>query len=258
LADTPKNIGSIGAKYDAIGKSYTHSRAPDPRIATALRRTLGDIETLINVGAGTGSYEHNDLDIQAVEPSSIMIAQRPPGAAPVTKAVAEDLPFDDNSFDGAQAVLTLHHWSDWRKGIDELLRVARRRIVILSYDPDRANDFWFLRDYLPEGAALDRAQFPPVKELVDALGGATVRPLPIPWDCIDGFLCACWRRPQAYLDPQVRAGISTFSTVDAVAIKRALSNLEADLKLGEWQQRNANILDKREADFGYRLIVKDL
>ncbi|HLA63422.1 MAG TPA: class I SAM-dependent methyltransferase, partial [Rhodothermales bacterium] len=172
------------ARYDAIGKAYAQYRVPDERIAARLSDALGDAETVLNVGAGTGSYEPTDRRVVAVEPSAVMIAQRPPGAAPVMQASAEALPFADGAFDAAMAVLTIHHWADWRRGVAEMARVART-VVILTWDPAHEG-FWLTRDYFPDFIPLDRASFPPIDALVSALGGADTQPVPVPGDCTDG------------------------------------------------------------------------
>ena len=135
--------------YDEIGRSYTVTRRPDPRIARAIDTALGDARSVVNVGAGAGSYEPSHLRVTAVEPSPAMIRQRPSAAAPVVRAVAEHLPFADTSFDAALAVLTLHHWTDRAGGLAELARVARRRVVILTWDPSCRDLFWLTTEYFP-------------------------------------------------------------------------------------------------------------
>ena len=208
----------------------------------------------MNVGAGTGSYEPRDRWVLAVEPSATMIAQRPPGAAPVVRAVAESLPLADATVDAAMAVLTIHHWADWRAGVAEMLRVTRSRVVVWSFDPDAIDDFWLVRDYLPEIGELDRGRFPAVDELADALGGARVENVPIPRDCRDGVLAAFYARPERYLDPIVRAGMSPFAVIDAGA---AMARLEADLRSGAWDARWGKLRDAPELEAGYRLFVAE-
>ena len=238
-------------RYDAIGTGYSRYRLPDARIAAHLTDALGDAASVLNVGAGTGSYEPTDRRVVAVEPSATMIAQRPRGAAPVVQARAESLPFDDGEFDAALAVLTVHHWSDWRQGIAELVRVARS-VVLLTWDP--AHDgFWLTQDYVPEILALDRAIFPPLDALASAVGGADVRPVPIPHDCTDGFGSAYWRRPEAYLDPDVRGAMSSFTRVETA--ESGLARLAHDLGSGRWHDRYGSLLDEDTLDAGYRLVV---
>ena len=240
--------------YDEIGRGYSAQRRPDPRIAARIEALLSGCTSLVNVGAGTGSYEPGDLTSAAVEPSAVMIAQRQPHLAPAVQATAEHLPFVDGAFDAALAVLTMHHWPDWRSGSRELRRVARGRVVVLTWDP-ACEPFWLYRDYFPDLAATDRAIFPPVEDLRAELGGATAHVLPVPHDCCDGFLGAFWRRPQAYLDPRVRAAMSTFLRIDDVESR--IERLARDLDNGTWSRRNAPILERRELDVGYRLVVSD-
>jgi SAM-dependent methyltransferase len=240
------------AAYDEIGRGYGRVRRADPRIARRIEAAVGEGARVINVGAGTGSYEPPGT-VVAVEPSAVMIAQRPPDAAPCVQASAEALPFGDGAFDVALAVLTIHHWSDLAAGIGELRRVAHRQ-VILTFDCDRTADFWLVRDYLPESVALDRQRLPPLAHIIALLGGARVDPVPVPHDCADGFFGAYWRRPHAYLDPAVRAGISNFALLGD-DVTPGLERLAADLASGEWTRRNAALLDLDEIDLGYRLLV---
>lgn len=238
------------AIYDFIGDGYAQRRRGDPRIAALIEAALGDARSVINVGAGAGSYEPRERIVQAVEPSALMIAQRSADAAPCVQASAEALPFADKSFDAAMAILTIHHWSDWRVGLRELKRVARRRIVLLTFDVE-ASDFWLTRDYVPALADLDRVIMPKLDELADELGGFESTPVPIPHDCIDGFLGAYWRRPEAYLDPRARQSMSSFARIDA---EDGLQRLAADLDGGAWRARNGELLDLDALDVGYRLL----
>ena len=239
--------------YDRIGRRYAQRRKPDPRIAAALDQALGDARRVVNVGAGSGSYEPDDRQVVAVEPSEVMITQRPPDAAPVVRAVAEALPFENGRFDAALAVLTVHHWTDPARGLAELRRIARRQ-VIFTWDPTHLARFWFTRDYLPEAVALD-AGFATLEATLTLLGAATVEPIPVPHDCRDGFFAAYWRRPEAYLDPDVRAGISGFGILEENVVERALELLAEDLESGEWYRRNEQLLGLDELDLGYRLVV---
>jgi len=241
-------------KYDLIGRTYTRSRGTDPRIAAAIWDALGDARTVLNVGAGTGSYEPPDREVTAVEPSAVMIAQRPPGAAPAVQASAEDLPFEDASFDAAMATLTLHHWTDWRRGIDELRRVARR-VVVLSWDPSFAGRLWISADYFPELIDEDVRLFPTLADQAGAVRATRVTAVPIPYDCQDGFYGAHWRRPEAYLDPVVRAGISTMAKRTPEELAPGLARLEDDLRTGAWAERHGDLLERDELDLGYRLLV---
>ena len=244
----------MAARYDAIGRTYTATRATDPRIAARIWDALADARTVVNVGAGTGSYEPLDRDVTAVEPSAVMIAQRPPGAAPAVQASAEALPFEDASFDAAMAVLTLHHWSDLRAGSAELRRVARDRVVVFSWDPTYVGRMWLGPEYFPQYSREDAEGFPSLAEQAAALG-AEAEVVPIPWDCRDGFFSAFWRRPEAYLDPAVRAGISTLAKRSEAELAEGLARLHADLDSGAWARRHADLLERDTLDLGYRLLV---
>lgn len=238
-------------RYDAIGRAYSRYRVPDGRIAARITEVLGAAETVLNVGAGTGSYEPEDRRVVAVEPSATMIAQRPREAAPVVQASAEDLPFADGEFDAAMAVLTVHHWDDWRRGIAELTRVARS-VVVLTWDPAHEG-FWLTQDYFPDILALDRAIFPPLDALASALGGADVVPVPVPHDCTDGFGSAYWRQPWAYLDAGVRGAMSSFTRIEDVEPR--IARLASDVESGRWCDRYGHLLNRNELDVGYRLVV---
>lgn len=239
------------AHYDTIGINYAELRKPDARIAETIRSALGPARTVLNVGAGAGSYEPADREVTAVEPSIEMIRQRPASSATVVQGRAEELPFDDDSFDASMAVLTVHHWSDQAKGLREMRRVTRGPVVILTYDP-AFRGFW-LTDYIPELVALDEAQLPPLSTYDQWLGPVAISSVPIPHDCTDGFLCAYWRRPAAYLDPRVRAAISSFWALSDVS--QALARLGQDLESGAWAERYSQLLDLDAFDCGYRLVV---
>jgi len=228
-------------------------RREDSRIAACIRAALGDARTLLNVGAGAGAYEPADLDVTAVEPSQVMRAQRPPGAPPAIDASAEALPFPDGSFDAAMAVLSDHHWSDHPRGLAELRRVARRRLLF-TWDPRTALDSWLVRDYLPGFASLSPPGYA-LEQTLEQLGGGRIEVVPIPHDCVDGFFHAYWRRPEAYLDPEVRAGISVFARLTPEEVEDGLAQLRADLDSGDWQRHNAALLALDELDLGYRLVV---
>lgn len=245
------------ATYNSIGATYADTRRADPRIAARIHQALGGATTVINVGAGTGSYEPSHT-VLAVEPSSVMIAQRPAGSAPALEASAESIPVAEDSADAAMAILTVHHWNDLEAGIGELLRIARQRIVVLTFDPDINHKFWLLEEYLPEAAAFDNTRAVPVDRLAMLLGGARIETVPIPHDCTDGFLAAFWRRPEAYLDPEVRAGISLFAQTSDAVIQPGLARLSDDLSSGRWHQRHADLLGRDALDAGYRLLVADL
>jgi SAM-dependent methyltransferase len=241
----------MASRYDIIGVNYAELRRPDPRIGAAIGRALGGARTVLNVGAGSGSYEPADRQVTAVEPSIEMIRQRSVSAAALVQGRAEALPFSDRSFDASMAVLTVHHWSDQAKGLEEMRRVTRGAVAILTYDPS-VRGFW-LADYIPELVTLDEAQMPKMQEYEKWLGPVEVASVPIPHDCMDGFLCAYWRRPAAYLDPRIRAAMSSFWKLGDVS--SALGRLERDLASGVWAKRNAELLALNECDLGYRLVV---
>ncbi|MFD5632995.1 class I SAM-dependent methyltransferase [Streptomyces sp. NPDC127077] len=246
------------AIYDTLGATYGRTRQPDPRIARQVHAALGDARTVINIGAGTGSYEPEQT-VLAVEPSQIMIAQRPRGSAPAVCAVAEQLPLRADAADAVMALLTVHHWTDLAAGITELRRVARRRIVILTWDQEIFREtFWLVREYLPQAAAFDDNRAVPIGRLEALLGGARVEPVHVPHDCTDGFGAAFWRRPHAYLDPQVRAGISMFAQTGEAALAPGLAALTEDLATGHWHRRQADLLALDTFDVGYRLLVADV
>jgi SAM-dependent methyltransferase len=247
------------SSYDRVALGYTLTRRSDPRIASQIHEALGDARTVVNVGAGAGAYEPPDRDVLAIEPSERMIAQRAPELAPAIRGHAESLPLEADSVDAAMACMTLHHWTDWRIGVQELRRVARKRIVIFTYDRSYATRFWLIRDYLPKLGRLDCERFPAIDEQVVATGDdVKVVPVPIPHDCEDGFLAAFWRRPKAYLDEQVRAGMSVFHLPGADRLLDGLEMLAEDLQSGHWEDRNHDILDREELDLGYRLLVTEL
>lgn len=238
------------AFYDTIGLNYVDLRRPDPRIAEQIQAALGRVETVLNVGAGAGSYEPSTCRITAVEPSAEMIGQRHASDAAIVQGRAESLPFDDGSFDAAMAVLTIHHWSDKKKGVAEMRRVTKGKIVLLTYDPS-FRGFW-LADYFPALVILDEGQMPEMAAFESWLGPVSISPVPIPHDCTDGFLASYWRRPAAYLDARVRAAMSSFWTLGDVS--DGLATLESDLKSGEWKRRYSGLLALETLDCGYRLV----
>ena len=238
--------------YDTIGVGYRNYRQPDPRIAVLLAGALGDLACVLNVGAGAGSYEPRDRFVVAIEPSETMIRQRPAGAAPAVLGTAMTLPFADRSFNAAMAILTIHHWPDRDRGITELKRVARNKVVILTWEPPET-PFWLMSDYLPHFLEWDIRLFPPwFRQRADTLDIITV---PIPADCTDGFLCAYWARPAAYLDALARNAISTFSRVGDY--ENGLRRLAEELDDGTWHRRYGHLLEKKVMDYGYRIVVID-
>ncbi|WP_405163292.1 class I SAM-dependent methyltransferase [Nocardia sp. NBC_01499] len=243
--------------YDATGRTYSLTRQPDPRIEDAIADALRGMETVLNIGAGTGSYEP-DQTVLAVEPSQVMIAQRPAGAASAVRATAEHLPVLTGSVDAALAVLTIHHWSDLERGIVEMVRVARRRIAILTWDHAAFRQFWLVRDYLPAAAETDARLSVSLTRLTALLKDPEIQIIPVPHDCVDGFGGAYWRRPEAYLDETVQAGMSMLALTPKPLLREGLSRLRADLETGAWHTRYAELLDQPHLDLGYRLVTADL
>ena len=242
-------------RYDRIGLTYTATRRPDPRIEAAVWAALGDARLVANVGAGAGSYEPRDRSVIAIEPSQTMIEKRPVGAAPVLRGSAEALPLDSDSVDAAMAVFTIHHWQDIRRGLAELRRVARRRIVILTWDKSFTGSFWLTRDYVPELEEWTVGQLPSIDDLGTELGPLERHSLPVPRDCRDGFLRAFWGRPEAYLERRVRENISQFNVVDLAAVERGIDRLARDLSSGRWDRRNGHLRTLDSLDLGYVLLI---
>jgi SAM-dependent methyltransferase len=238
--------------YDDIGRTYSARRESDPRIAAVIEGALDGCHSILNVGAGAGSYEPNSRAVIAVEPSLTMIAQRLPGMAPVVQARAEGLPFPDRSFDAVLGVLTVHHWKNQAKGLSECARVARSRAVFLTIDLDACERFW-LFDYLPELLRVDRPIFPSIAQIARAFKSIETIPIPVPADCRDGFLGAYWKRPRSFLDPLVRSSISTFSKIGNIDLQ--LARLAEDIDSGAWQKRYEGLHDLTVLDLGYCLVV---
>ncbi|MXP29420.1 methyltransferase domain-containing protein [Porphyrobacter algicida] len=230
--------GSAGdVDYGEIGSSYARYRQPDPTIAAQILAALGNARKVLNVGAGAGSYEPSDREVTAVEPSASMRGQRPAHLTRAIDAVAEDLPFPDNSFDAAMASVTVHQWSDLEQGLAEMRRVTRGPVVLLVCDPERMQDYW-LNDYIPEVRAVEASRFPAIARLTAGLGGdVEVQPVPIPLDCHDGFNEAYYGRPEAFLDPEARLACSSWSLVPEAAVERFVRELSRDLESGTWDAR---------------------
>ena len=240
-------------RYDSIGRSYRRTRREDPRLAARIHAALGAARTVVNAGAGTGSYEPRHLTVIAVEPSAVMIAQRPPRSAPVVQAVAEALPLPDRSMDAAMALWTIHHWADPARGLAELRRVAGTIVVVTP--SVLLNELWLTRDYFPAMARARRPDLQP-ERIAAALGGsARIEPLLIPRDCTDGFGEAYWARPEAYLDPEVRAGMSAFTLLTPAETAPGLRRLAADLRSGAWDARHGQLRQLARLDCGHRLVI---
>jgi SAM-dependent methyltransferase len=257
MSGRPFDDGSAGdVDYGVIGVDYAVYRRPDPRIAERIWRALGDARTVLNVGAGTGSYEPRDRQVTAVEPSATMRAQRPADFPEAIDAVAEALPFDDGSFDAVMASSTVHQWSDLAKGIAELKRVSRGPVVITVSDPDRLHDFW-LSDSFPEPLDRERLRFPTIARLVELLGPETrVESIPIPLDCTDGFTEAYYGRPERLLEPGVQRAMSSWTLVDPALVRRFEERLSADLASGVWDERYGYLRTLPEYEGSLRLVVR--
>ncbi len=244
--------------YDRIGLNYSEVRRADPRIQTAVWTALGDAETVINVGAGAGSYEPTDRKVTAIEPSTTMIRQRSAGAAPVLQCGAEALPFDADSFDAAMAVLTIHHWANLDAGVAQLQRVATRRIVLLTIDSRVLTNLWLASDYFPSILELDAARMPPIEHLEGLLPDPETIVVPVPRDCQDRFGLALWGRPELILNPDVRRGSSVWHGIPPAKLEAGLRRLREDLEDGTWERHYGPLRERQELDVGLRLVASEL
>jgi SAM-dependent methyltransferase len=244
-------------RYDRIGRGYTRTRREDPRLAERIRRALGDSRTVVNVGAGTGSYEPRDRCVIAIEPSDIMARQRPRALPPAIRASAGELPLRDQSVDAAMAILTLHHWDgEQEQGVRELRRVARGEVVIFTYDPEVSAQMWLMADYLPEVADLDRRIMPTAERLASWLGGTThVETVEIPDDTPDWTLGSFWAHPERVLDPEARNATSGFARMPPAIVSRVTRAVARDLQSGAWDRRHGHLRDLRAFDAGFRLMI---
>ncbi|WCB96130.1 hypothetical protein DSM104299_04885 [Baekduia alba] len=248
---------ALSPRYDRIGEGYARRRQEDPRIAARVHEALGDARTVVNVGAGAGSYEPVDRHVVAVEPSDVMAAQRPPHLAPAIRATAGRLPLRDASVDAAMAMLTLHHWDyEQEQGVRELRRVARGPVVLLTLDPRVSGATWLMADYLPEVADLDRAIFPTPERLADWLGGQVrTHVIEVPRDTPDGMLLSFWAHPERVLDPAARAATSGFARMQPAIVDRCAAAVARDLTSGAWDARHGHLRGLDAYDAGLRLIV---
>jgi SAM-dependent methyltransferase len=246
----------LSRRYDEIGAGYAQRRRTDPRIAARIDAALGDARSVVNVGAGAGSYEPADRAVVAIEPSTVMAAQRPPELPRAIIGVAEELPLADDSADAAMAVLTIHHWTDAEAGVREMQRVARERIVIVTIDPEVQARMWLFADYIPAVAQRDAQEFPAIDTLLDWLGsGARSEVIRIPRDCHDGFLLSFWSEPERALDPEARAATSGFARLDPAVEAETVARLAADLESGAWDERHGELRRLPEFDAGLRLLT---
>jgi ubiquinone/menaquinone biosynthesis C-methylase UbiE len=248
---------TVRVDYERHGRTYAQHRRPDPRIAARIEAALGDARTVLNVGAGAGSYEPHDRWVLAVEPSATMRAQRPPDAAPALAAHAESLPFDDDAFDAAMACVTIHHWESAEAGLAELRRVSRGPVVVFTFELS-ALPAWQL-DYLREGVAQELPRFPAINDIAAALGGRTrVERIPTPGDCVDGFFEAFWRRPEALLDPQVRSAQSVWALLEPEVEQRIVERLAAALDSGAWDTEHGHLRAQDSFDGALRLVISEV
>lgn len=244
--------------YDRLGRGYSRTRQADPRIARRIVEALGEARSVVNVGAGAGSYEPTDRKVTAVEPSAEMIAQRPPGAAPVVQASAESLPFGDDSFDAALALLTAHHWADLDAGLSEMRRVARQQVVIMTFDSEALEDLWITADYFPEMLGLKRPSGASSGDLLIALPGASSSAVPVPADCTDLFFAALWARPELLLEDEVVRPMWVWQSISEESRRAGRARLAADLESGAWAERYGYLRELDELDVGLRLVTSDL
>ena len=245
--------------YDTHGQKYSGQRKTDPRIAAYVHKELADSETVINIGAGSGSYEPEDKYLIAVEPSIIMRTQRiANGKIPAINAKADSLPFDDRSFDAAMAMVTVHHWPDIEKGISEIRRVTKKRIVIMTFDPDALDDFWNVK-YFPQLIEIERARYPSITRLQKALSAKTeVIKIPIPLDCVDGFQETYYGRPEAFLEKEVRMAQSAWGFLSAELEEKYIQNLRNELQSGAWDKKFGHFRTQPNFTGALRLIVANL
>jgi SAM-dependent methyltransferase len=241
--------------YARYGTGYAGRRRTDPRIAALVHQALGTATTVLNVGAGAGSYEPEDRRVVAVEPSAAMVAQRPSRLGPAIRAVAGALPLGDDCVDASMAMVTVHQWPEPLAGLAEMRRVTRGPVVVLTFDPDAVADLW-LADYAPDLFAVEASRYPTIDAIATALGpGAAVLPVPVPFDCADGFTEAFYGRPEAFLDPDVRRSQSAWTFVDPAVVTGSVAALAADLDSGRWNRRYGGLRAQPWYHGAVRLVV---
>lgn len=242
--------------YELHGRTYAQHRRADPRIAASIHAALGDARTVLNVGAGAGSYEPSDRWVLAAEPSPTMRAQRPPGSAPAIDTRAEALPLDDDAVDAAMACVTIHHWHPSMAGLAELRRVARGTVVVFTFELD-CLPAW-QQEYLHEGLERERPRFPAIEDVATALGGRTrVERIPTPGDCEDGFFEAYWRRPEGLLSPEVRAAQSMWALLDPGVEQRIVDRLATALQSGAWDAEHGHLREQESFEGALRLVISE-
>ena len=241
----------MSVDYDQLADQYSNYRKPDPRISARIQFHIQGAHGVLNVGAGIGSYEPEDREVVAIEPSFAMLAKRKRDRVALIQGFAEDLPFRDNAFDISMGILTIHHWSNLDLGLQEMHRVSKYKILLFTW-VGYGSDFW-LEEYIPEIKGVDEKLFPALEEIEQLLGCISVETIEIPYDCTDGFMCAYWQRPEAYLDPNVRKAISTFSRIHD--FEEGFTRLQDDINSGVWHKKQSHLLEKKSLDLGYRLVV---
>jgi ubiquinone/menaquinone biosynthesis C-methylase UbiE len=243
--------------YDRVGLNYAEHRRADPRIAERIWAALGEASSVVNVGAGSGSYEPDDRKVIAVEPSPVMIGQRPAGATPAIEGVAEALPLEDKSVDAAMGVLTIHHWDDLGAGLAEMRRVARRRIVLFTIDAERNSEIWTLSEYFPAAARAEREKMPSMEALKALMPKATIEAVPAPSRCRDEFTSALWDRPELFLESSILRASSLWHSLPAAEIERGQERLRSDLESGRWDEEHGHLRTLPELDIGLRLVCEE-
>jgi len=253
------NLENPAFDYDKLGQNYSSYRQTDPGIAEYVNNALGDAKTVLNVGAGAGSYEPNDRYVIAVEPSLVMRKQRIKNDLfPAINARGDELPFDDNSFDATMAMITIHHWPDIDKGLKELRRVTKDQVIIMTFDPDKLDNFWNA-DYFPELIAVEKARYPTIEFIKKSLGGTSeVVPIPIPLNCVDGFQEAFYGRPEAFLEKEVRLSQSAWGFLSDEVQNALVKRLKDDLKSGEWDRKYGHFRSEPTFTCALRMIIRDL
>ena len=242
--------------YDQSGHSYSGHRRTDPGIAAFVHTALGNAQSVLNVGAGSGSYEQNDRYVVAVEPSAVMRSQRHAnGNVPAIIGTADALPFDDHAFDASMAMVTIHHWPDMRKGLQELRRVTSGQVLIMTFDPDALNNFWNA-SYFPELIEVEKARYPTIDFIKEALGGTVdVQSIPIPLDCLDGFQEAFYGRPEAFLQKEVRMAQSAWGFLPDGLEELLVKRLEHELSSGEWDRKYSHFRTQTSFTGALKLII---
>jgi SAM-dependent methyltransferase len=241
--------------YNRQAQNYGQIRQEDRRIQAVIDLALGCARTVLNIGAGTGSYEPKDRYVLALEPSLTMRAQRRSGMAPAMIGTASEIPFDDDTFDASMAMLTVHHWPDLAKGLGEMARVTAGPRIVMSFDPDAHTDFWMF-DYVPEMAVVERARYPAISKIVEGLGGVVeVLTLPVARDCTDRFQVALYARPEEFLIEAVRRSQSAWNFLEAGVEARFVQQLGHDLETGVWDVKYGHLRHQDTIDCQLRLIV---